>query len=151
MAFDESYAVADNSELKSDRFTCPSSLDLVHKLRRCSDAVLVGRGTVVRDDCTLTVRRVKLWEGREQPVRVVVDPGLNIMRGEKDAENGSYALLKDELRTIVYHEENADCGDVVLSDMVTLQSVTPTNGILSPSQILQDLQSKGISHVMVRH
>ena len=170
MAFDQSYAVADDSELKSGRFTCPSSLDLVHKLRRCSDAVLVGRGTVERDDCTLTVRRVALLEGMtEQPVRVVVDPGLKILQvgmttevdGDGDDNGGGekveckYSLLKDDLRTIVYHDESAaDRGDddvPFLSKMVTLASIKSTNdGTLSPTQILQDLQAKGISHVMVR-
>ena len=73
MAFDTSYAVADASEDKSERFTCSQSLDLVHKLRRWSDAVLVGRSTVQIDNCTLTVRRVPLLpSGKKQPARIVI-------------------------------------------------------------------------------
>jgi Pyrimidine reductase, riboflavin biosynthesis len=83
MAFDRAYAVADASELKSERFTCAQSLDLVHKLRRNSDCVLVGRETVLRDDCTLTVRRVDLLEDRkDQPVRVVIDSNLKLLGKE---------------------------------------------------------------------
>mmetsp|Transcript_16695 Transcript_16695/g.34285 ORF Transcript_16695/g.34285 Transcript_16695/m.34285 type:complete len:189 (-) Transcript_16695:1948-2514(-) len=60
IAFDSQGGVADLSSEKSERFTCGESLDMVHRLRRVSDAVLVGRSTVEIDDCTLTVRRVPL-------------------------------------------------------------------------------------------
>jgi diaminohydroxyphosphoribosylaminopyrimidine deaminase/5-amino-6-(5-phosphoribosylamino)uracil reductase len=48
--------------------SCLESRRLVHRLRATSDAVMVGAGTVRRDDPELTVR---LAEGRD-PVRVVV-------------------------------------------------------------------------------
>ena len=154
MAFDQSYAVAENSPT-SERFTCPTSLDVVHQLRRCSDAVLVGRGTVVRDDCTLTVRRVELFQGMEQPVRVVIDPTLRILEGKENGGDagGSFALLHDEHRTIVYYSEgrslppNNPLGKL---KEVALEAISPTTeGVLSPTQILSDLHSKGIHHVMV--
>ena len=93
MAFDENWAVADDAEIISERFTSPSSLDLVHRLRRDSDAVVVGRSTVQRDNCTLTVRCVP--SPKKQPVRVVVDPNLSLL-------DGVYALFQDGLETIVY-------------------------------------------------
>jgi len=154
MAFDTTYAVADASEEKSERFTCPLSLDLVHKLRRWSDAVLVGRGTVQRDDCTLTVRRVPLLcDGKLQPARVVLDPQLKIMNHDYD-----YALLKDGHRTLIYHSTDND-------DELSLQLKTNANvsinkvtsvgkgelegSAMSATQILNDLYSKNIRHVMV--
>ena len=48
--------------------SCLESRRLVHQLRAVSDAVMVGAGTVRRDDPELTVR---LGEGRD-PVRVIV-------------------------------------------------------------------------------
>ena len=163
MAFDNSdiWGIADNAEEKSERFTSPSSLDLVHRLRRECDCVLVGRGTVERDDCTLTVRRVALKKDN-QPVRVVIDPQLNILKkiaNENESGNGNgngnrndYALLNDGLSTIVYHcKENVDWNmnsNVSLIKLSKSKSKSKINYISSQS-IIDDLASRNIYHIMV--
>lgn len=100
IAFDSQGGVADLSSEKSERFTCGESLDMVHRLRRVSDAVLVGRSTVEVDDCTLTVRRVPLLtlgdEKQKQPVRVIIDPRLDLKLDE-------FKIFQDGLATIVVH------------------------------------------------
>ena len=78
----------------------------VHKLRTTEDGILVGVGTVVSDDPSLTAR---LWPGR-QPVRFVVDPSLRIppeakvltqtagrtvvLNGVRSGEEGSVKYVK---------------------------------------------------------
>jgi len=64
-----------------------ASLKYTHQLRTEHDAILVGRGTVVKDDPRLTVRLVR---GRN-PLRVIVDSELNISGQAKVFQNISQA------------------------------------------------------------
>ena len=62
----------DVNEGDSARFTTEKSLQFAHALRRQTDAILVGSGTVIRDDPSLTIRHVPL-DGAKQPLRIVLD------------------------------------------------------------------------------
>lgn len=59
------------------------SLKFTHKLRAAHDAILVGAGTVIKDNPELTVRLVR---GRN-PLRVIVDSALNIPGQSKVLQN----------------------------------------------------------------
>ncbi|KAL7543740.1 hypothetical protein ACHAXR_013052 [Thalassiosira sp. AJA248-18] len=152
MAFDSSpaWGVADLSETKSERFTSPESLDMVHRLRRESSAVLVGRGTVKFDDCSLSVRRVELGEGKVQPTRVILDPSLSLVGGD-------YTILKDGLPTIIYHLQTEDMNENerlnAANDSVTIVGLSPSNQAgrfsIPPSGVVQDLADRGLQHIMV--
>lgn len=103
LALDQQGGVADLAEIKSERFTCAESLDMVHRLRRDCDAVVVGRKTVEWDDCTLTVRRVdpKLNEETQlpiQPVRVIVDPNRQLVLDQ-------YKIATDGMETLIYYHD----------------------------------------------
>jgi diaminohydroxyphosphoribosylaminopyrimidine deaminase/5-amino-6-(5-phosphoribosylamino)uracil reductase len=67
-----------------------------HQLRSVHDAVLVGAGTVLKDDPELTVRHVK---GRN-PLRIVIDPTLEIPLNAK--------ILRDQnkARTLIVTRPN---------------------------------------------
>ena len=53
--------------------SCDESLQLVHQKRGCIDAIIVGVGTVVADNPSLTVRDAV---AHRTPLRIVVDPTL---------------------------------------------------------------------------
>ena len=159
IAFDKNYAVADASEFKSTRFTSPPSLDLVHQLRRNSDCILVGKGTVIRDDCTLTVRRVALFPNKRQPARVILDSNLEILQACPPlaaGENKAFALLQDGFDVIVYHScplldshREAMASNPHLTLVQLHKGADGTQTHMSPMDIVQDLQSREIHHIMV--
>jgi riboflavin biosynthesis pyrimidine reductase len=142
--------VADLAEEKSDRFTCPEALDMVHRLRRDCDAVLVGRGTVVADNPSLTVRRGVISgstksdhsnENEESsrrsdhhPLRVILDPGLSLLL-DRFQEGRVYQIFQDGFPTVVYHcVRDVDEDSLNLFECVTLVQ-------LSPSEIIKPLLS----------
>ncbi len=75
----------------------PESLSLAHKLRAMADAVIVGMGTVRKDNPALTVRLVK---GRN-PYRIVVSRSLTFPRGCQLLRNN------DDGKTIVASSKEA--------------------------------------------
>lgn len=79
------------------RFTSEDSLDMVHRLRSQCQGVLVGRVTVERDDCTLTVRRNV--QCQQQPTRLILDSQLSLL----SSSTAYKALTQSDAPTIIYH------------------------------------------------
>ena len=77
--------------------TGPDNVRHLHRLRALSAAIVVGAGTVARDDPQLTVRHV---EGRN-PVRVVLDPRRSARRARRVFTDGAAP-------TLVVHAEGID-------------------------------------------
>jgi len=67
----------------SQWITSPQARADVHALRGTVDAIIVGVGTVLADDASLTVRRADAAPGARQPLRVVVDSSGRTPEGAK--------------------------------------------------------------------
>jgi len=153
------------------RFTSGYNLDMVHRLRSMSDAVLVGAGTVVADDPGLGVRRgYENGVGVTQPVRVVVDPKLRTVKEGKGLDHNIFT--NKDLNTFVIYdggladEEGGGEGasgvvdkagdldlDLDLEGVIFIPlSSTKANGrnVISPKNIADHLRTHlGFKHVMV--
>eukprot|EP00548_Thalassiothrix_antarctica_P014157 CAMPEP_0194178648 /NCGR_PEP_ID=MMETSP0154-20130528/12195_1 /TAXON_ID=1049557 /ORGANISM="Thalassiothrix antarctica, Strain L6-D1" /LENGTH=213 /DNA_ID=CAMNT_0038893655 /DNA_START=221 /DNA_END=859 /DNA_ORIENTATION=- len=127
----------------SERFTSEESLDLVHRLRRDSDAVLVGKRTVEDDDPSLTVRRVP---SDVQPIRITLDSNLSL-------NTKKYKLFNDGLSTIIYHADTitekgvCDYG----TNQTSCEGIPLSNdGGLDLKEVVKSMISKRqLKHIMV--
>ncbi len=97
--------ISDESR-KQLRISCKKDFERVDKLRAESDAIMVGIGTVLADNPSLTVKSPKLRELRvkegknENPVRIIVDSKCRIPLNAK--------VLDDKVKTIVAVSKRAD-------------------------------------------
>ncbi|HVV94591.1 MAG TPA: RibD family protein [Hyphomicrobiales bacterium] len=111
----------------------PAALDHLHRLRAMVDAVVVGVGTVIADDCRLTVRRV----AGPNPARVVIDPHSRLPAGAR-------VLAEDGVRRLVVTTAPADApadAEIVV--------VPAPDGQLAPRGILDALAALGLRRVLV--
>lgn len=118
----------------------PESLTFAHELRRDNQAILVGIGTVLRDNPRLTCR----LPGGRNPLRVVLDAGLRLPRESSLARTV-------EADTLVY------CGPGAPGEArrglealgVTVVELPAPGGRLDLNGVVADLGARGISTLFV--
>ncbi|UCG82150.1 MAG: bifunctional diaminohydroxyphosphoribosylaminopyrimidine deaminase/5-amino-6-(5-phosphoribosylamino)uracil reductase RibD [Dehalococcoidia bacterium] len=118
------------------------SLKFAHRLRSHHDAVLVGVGTVLKDDPELTVR---LTRGRN-PLRIVVDSSLRVPLGSR--------ILKaqEAARTIVATTLKADSERHINLTQMGIETLTvdrDSDGKVDINDMLKKLGEMNISSVLV--
>ncbi len=115
---------------------------VVHRLRGQVDAILVGVGTILADDPTLTARGV----GRKiQPLRIVLDPNLKTpLNSVVVREN-----LDDSTHLVISHDVPADRCRPYESKGVKLIRQANTGGFFPWKELAGALIEMGILHVLV--
>jgi len=136
LSADGKIAAADGS---SKWITGEEARRAVHELRGQIDAVMVGIGTVIRDNPSLTCR----IEGYKNPVRIVVDSRLKIKAGAK--------ILNNEAETIIATTKNAPMDKIeMLRKRGAKVIVVDSNerGVIL-KKLLKELTSEGITSIML--
>jgi len=122
----------------SHYITGPADIRRLHRLRALVDAVLVGAGTVVSDDPSLTVREV---EGAN-PLRVVLDPSGRVSRRSRVFADGCARTLQLRGLPSTEHPSGSEDGDV-------LWLPTDGSGRFDPRVVLDALRGVGVYRVLV--
>ncbi len=84
---------------KSKWITAEESRENVHRLRHENDAIMVGAGTVIADDPSLTTRGL---EAGRNPLRIIIDANLDIHLTAKvvtDGEAETWVFTAQDLAT----------------------------------------------------
>jgi diaminohydroxyphosphoribosylaminopyrimidine deaminase/5-amino-6-(5-phosphoribosylamino)uracil reductase len=118
------------------------SLKLAHRLRSLYDAVLVGVGTVLKDDPQLTVRLVK---GRN-PLRIVADSRLRIPLSSKILKDLEIAPTTIVTTPQVDREKASSLKRMGIDVLTTGED---SEGMVDLKDLLQKLGKKNISSVLV--
>jgi diaminohydroxyphosphoribosylaminopyrimidine deaminase / 5-amino-6-(5-phosphoribosylamino)uracil reductase len=110
----------------------------LHHLRALVDAVVVGVGTVVADDCRLTVRAVP----GGNPVRVVLDP-----HGRAPAESHVLAVADAPTLWVVADDTPPPAPPAPHVEVLALARADRDR--FSPAQVLEALGARGLGRVLV--
>lgn len=120
----------------------PESLRLVHELRASHDAIMVGVGTILRDDPRLTVRLVP---GRD-PLRVVVDSTLRTLPAAAVLAAGA---ARGTLLAVTAAAEpvRREATEALGATVLTVPSAA--DGRVDLPALLSMLRERGVGSVMV--
>lgn len=121
----------------------PGSLKFAHRLRACHDAIIVGSGTVLKDDPELTTRLVR----GKNPVRIVVDSRLSLPLEAHVLQN------QDQARTIIVTTDQADSSKLKLLAVAGIEVIfcgqSSSAGKIDLERLIAILGQKGLTSLLV--
>jgi diaminohydroxyphosphoribosylaminopyrimidine deaminase / 5-amino-6-(5-phosphoribosylamino)uracil reductase len=120
----------------------PASRRQVHRLRDRVDAIMVGIGTVLRDDPLLTTR---LPRGGRDPLRVVVDAALRI------SEEAAILNLSSAAPTLIATTAQADRdkAERLTGRGVEILYVEERDGRVDLTALLRQLGARGVQSLLL--
>jgi len=118
---------------KSRTISGPEAIRHLHRLRALVDAVVVGIGTVIKDDPLLSVRDV---EGRS-PARVIIDPNFRLPPSARLLGDGGAPVIA------IQAEPGTRPAGV---DSIVIPAIA---GKLSPDTILAALAERGLRRLLI--
>ncbi len=130
-----------SSSGRSQWISCAASRKKVHRLRSRVDAILVGIGTVLKDDPRLTARGVR---GGRNPCRVVMDSRLQIP--------ASARVLRAEAETLLATTDKAPKGKIKEMERrgIQVEVFRPDrSGRVPLGRLLRRLAGRGIQHLLL--
>ncbi|RUM44586.1 MAG: bifunctional diaminohydroxyphosphoribosylaminopyrimidine deaminase/5-amino-6-(5-phosphoribosylamino)uracil reductase RibD [Desulfocapsa sp.] len=128
----------------SGKITGPESLHRLHELRNTVDAILVGSGTQLADNPSLTTRR---GDDAKDPLRVVLDSSLRI------SPDAKILHLSSAAPTLIVCTEKAEPQKIALLQKLNNVQVQviehDDDGRISLLSLLRFLGEKGICSLLV--
>ncbi|MFT6324429.1 MAG: diaminohydroxyphosphoribosylaminopyrimidine deaminase [Halieaceae bacterium] len=121
----------DNKNEKALQISNSSSSIWVHKLRSESDAILVGRNTVIKDNPALNTRK---WFGHH-PLRVIIDTHLSTIESK-------YKVYDQSIPTLVFNTKKS-----LKNGVIEYYKITDPDNLIG--EILQQLGDRQIQRLLV--
>ena len=125
---------------KSSPISCPESMRMTHQLRTRHDGILVGIGTVMADNPSLTAR-IGLSKGCSQPRPIVLDSRLRTPAESRLFSHTLRPIVATTLFSDQKHQQKLE------ADVICLPATV--DGEVSLDPLLNQLGSMGIRSIMV--
>ncbi len=126
-----------SSKNGDSKISCEEDLDRTHRLRAEVDGVMVGIGTVIQDNPSLTVRRIS----GKNPVRIVIDSKGRV------ASNAN--VLDDAAPTILAVSESAEKDTVARLLSLGAEVIVAGRNRVDLKKLVEELVDHGLNKILL--
>jgi len=134
---------------ESQWITGPAARQDVQRLRAMSCAIVTGIGTVLADDCALSVRADELGLAadessracRHQPLRAVLDSSLQTPKNAR--------VLQGAQKTLLFHAMNTSVPAALLETQQGFHAIPAPDDALDLYEVLKELNARQCNEILV--